>query len=105
MAMHSAFALDQDTTLIFLPPNDQGALRKVQYLVLDMLYRGDLVQFENFSMHKWPLDGLGQVSLGLTQLGMCQIGYGSEMGYASYYTYRSLMGWVNSLWSVIFFPM
>ena len=52
MAMHSAFALDQDTTLIFLPPNDQGALRKVQYLVLDMLYRGDLVQFENFSTHK-----------------------------------------------------
>ena len=52
MAMHSAFALDQDTTLIFLPPNDQGALRKVQYLVLDMLYGGDLVQFENFSTHK-----------------------------------------------------
>lgn len=49
MAMHSAFALDQVTIVFFLPPNDQGTLRKVQYLVLDMLYGGDLVQFENFA--------------------------------------------------------
>lgn len=52
MAMRSAFALDKDTTFFFLPPNDQGAVRKVQYLVLDMLNGGDLVQFEKFSTHK-----------------------------------------------------
>lgn len=50
--VHSAFALDKDTTLFFLPPNDQGALREVQYLVLNMLNGGDLVQFEKFSTHK-----------------------------------------------------